>query len=276
MLPLKGTHIVSLAGNVPGPIAAARLQEMGASITKIEPPTGDPLQQYSPEWYEQLVQGQQVLKLNLKDPIQRKQFDVLLKYTDLMITSMRLSALERLSLGWRHLHANYPRLSQIALIGYSANGEEIAGHDLNYQAALGLISPPQMPRTLLADLVAAERVVTSALTLLLAREKQIQTSGYTKVFICEAAKIFAAPLHYGLTSREGILGGAQARYNLYRTSDGWITLAALEPHFWKRLLSELNLQNADQKELQKIFLCETAAKWFKWAKERDIPIAVVV
>lgn len=47
MLRLKGTRIVFLAANVPGPVAAARLAEMGASTFVIEVPAGDPLMLYS-------------------------------------------------------------------------------------------------------------------------------------------------------------------------------------------------------------------------------------
>ncbi|HEX8637927.1 MAG TPA: CoA transferase [Pyrinomonadaceae bacterium] len=276
MLTLKGIHIVSLALNVPGPVAAARLQEMGGSITKIEPQSGDPLMLYSSEWYEQLARGQQVLKLDLKETVQRGQFDELLKYSDLLITSMRLPALERLALDWSRLHRRFPNLSQIALIGYSSENKNLAGHDLNYQSALGLISPPQLPKTLFADIAAAERIVSTALLLLLAREKRLKASGYAEVSIYETAKIFAAPLHYDLTSRGGTLGGGDAAYNLYRTADGWIALAALEPHFWNRLLAELNLQNANRKELKNIFLTDTSENWTEWAKKRDIPITAVV
>ena len=38
---LQGVKIVSLALNVPGPVAAARLTKLGADVTKVEPPTGD-------------------------------------------------------------------------------------------------------------------------------------------------------------------------------------------------------------------------------------------
>lgn len=105
MLPLKGTHIVSLAANLPGPIAASRLQEMGASITKIEPPSGDALMRYSPEWYERLIEGQQVVKLDLKHFNQQRRLDELLNYSQLLITSMRPGALERLALDWVSLRA---------------------------------------------------------------------------------------------------------------------------------------------------------------------------
>ena len=41
--PLAGIRVVSVAVNLPGPLAAARLAEFGAEVVKIEPPTGDPL-----------------------------------------------------------------------------------------------------------------------------------------------------------------------------------------------------------------------------------------
>ncbi len=37
---LDDVRVVSLAINLPGPLAAARLAEFGASVTKIEPPSG--------------------------------------------------------------------------------------------------------------------------------------------------------------------------------------------------------------------------------------------
>src|SRR5690606_25468859 len=44
--PLAGRRIVSLAQNVPGPLAVRRLRELGAAIDKVEPPGGDPLETY--------------------------------------------------------------------------------------------------------------------------------------------------------------------------------------------------------------------------------------
>jgi alpha-methylacyl-CoA racemase len=38
---LHGIKIVSLALNAPGPVAGARLTNLGATVTKVEPPSGD-------------------------------------------------------------------------------------------------------------------------------------------------------------------------------------------------------------------------------------------
>ncbi len=129
-LPLEGIRVVSLAVNVPGPVAAARLRDLGASIVKIEPPTGDPLAEYSPEWYRNLVEGQEVLKLNLKEVEGREKFNVLLGQIDLLITSMRPEALERLNITWLQNRQQFLNLSQISIVGYDSPRENKSGHDI--------------------------------------------------------------------------------------------------------------------------------------------------
>ena len=43
--PLQGLRVLNLAVNVPGPVAAALLRDMGARVTKIEPPGGERITQ---------------------------------------------------------------------------------------------------------------------------------------------------------------------------------------------------------------------------------------
>ena len=39
---LAGVRVVNLGINVPGAVAGARLRDLGAEVTKLEPPGGDP------------------------------------------------------------------------------------------------------------------------------------------------------------------------------------------------------------------------------------------
>ena len=126
----------------------------------------------------------------------------------------------------------------MAIIGDAPPEENRPGHDLTYQATLGLVSPPEMPRTLIADLGGAEEAVSTALSLLLARERT-GVAGFAQVSLAQAAARFALAHQHGLTLASGLLGGAWPGYNLYRTADGWIAVAALEPHFAERLTREL-------------------------------------
>jgi crotonobetainyl-CoA:carnitine CoA-transferase CaiB-like acyl-CoA transferase len=271
---LRGMQVLVLAVNVPGPAAAARLHELGATVIKIEPPEGDPLAEANQDWYEALVSGLNVVQLNLKETYDRTRLDALLGETDLLVTAIRPSALERLEIGWSELHSKYPRLSQTAIVGYPPPKQNVPGHDLTYLAGLGLLAPPELPRTLLADLAGAERAVSASLALLLGRELG-QGPGYTEVPLAEAAALFGEPLRYGITAPGGMLGGGLPSYNLYRAREGWVSLAALEPHFWQKLLGELELQTADREELARVFLTRAAEEWQTWAAERDLPIAAL-
>lgn len=271
---LQGIKIVSVALNAPGPVAAARLTRLGAEVTKVEPPGGDTTSKVAPKWYESLCQGQTVLRLDLKDAGGRAQLDSLLAKADLLLASFRPSALQRLGLDWKSLHARHLRLSFVGIIGYLPPEEERTGHDLTYQSDFGLLRPPEMPPTLFVDLAGAERAVSMALALL---NKAARTgeAGCAWVSLHECARDLAEPLKAGLTSAGGLLGGGYPLYGFYRASDGWIAIAALEPHFAERLLSELGLKKADRAELEQVFLRRGAADWEKWAAERDLPLVAV-
>jgi alpha-methylacyl-CoA racemase len=269
---LKGFKIVSLALNVPGCIAAARLQDLGARITKVEPPSGDPLIEMSREWYELLTQDMYVSRLDLKDPVQYRKLEGWLREADLLVSSMRPSALQRLGLSWQDLQAKYPEICHVALTGYSEPYENRPGHDLTYQAEAGLLSPPDLPRSLLADLAGVERVVISALALLFARERG-DGANFQQVSIFQAAQALSDPFRFGLTAPGNILGGGLPGYNLYPARSGWIAVATLEGHFQRKLIQELGLENVFG--LHTIFREKTAGEWVAWAEEHDLPLVEV-
>jgi alpha-methylacyl-CoA racemase len=272
--PLAGLKVVTLAVNLPGPVAAAALRDLGAMITKIEPPDGDPLAHGCPDWYQLLHASVSIERADLKNPTGRERLFALLSETDLLLTSSRPAALDRLGLGWSRLHSQFPRLCHVAIIGHAPPHEDEPGHDLTYQAALGLVDPPHMPRALLADLGGAEEAVTAAVAVLLGRERG-QGAQMACVSLSEAAARHALPYEYGLTTTTGLLGGGWPGYNLYQAADGWIAVAALEPHFAERLVRELQIGSLAQELLAKKFRGRTVGEWESWAARFDLPIRAV-
>lgn len=71
------------------------------------------------------------------------------------------------------------------------------------------------------------------------------------------------------------MGGGFPGYGLYEAREGWVAVAALEAHFWKRLLLELSLEDATREDLEEAFRQKTAEEWEQWAKERDLPLVVL-
>jgi crotonobetainyl-CoA:carnitine CoA-transferase CaiB-like acyl-CoA transferase len=269
---LAGIEVVSLAVNVPGPVMAARLLELGASVVKIEPPEGDPVFHHYPRWYARLTDSQTILRLDLKTREGKNTLDRRLARADLLVTASRPSALSRLGLDFDSLHARFRRLCVLRIVGFPAPDDDRPGHDLNFQAAAGLIAaPPRMPATLLADLMGAERAATEAVAMLL-HYRRTKEATCRQVSLAEAAKSLAVPLEHGVCRPEGALGGALPGYAIYRAKDGWIALAALEPHFVQRLQEMLGLPSVSSARLRTIFRERTGARWEAWGQRHDVPI----
>ena len=268
---LTGIRVVTTAVNVPGPVAAALLRDMGAAITKVEPPFGDPLAAVAPAWYAELCAGVDVRILDLKSAQGREHLDQLLDEADLLLTATRPSSLERLGLSWTPLHARFPRLCQVAIVGYPTPRQDEAGHDLTYQADAGLVAPPAMPKTLVADLSGAQRAVIAALGLLLSRARET-AAGYVEVALSDAASLFSEPLRHGLTQAAGWLGGGAATYGIYPAREGWVAVAALEPQFRAALTRELGIDIDDREAVARMLATRTAEEWDAWGRECGLPL----
>lgn len=270
---LAGIRIVSLAVNLPGPVAASRFTSLGAHVTKVEPPSGDPLRIIAPGWYEELARGQDVRVLDLKDEGARSELEVLLAQTDLLLTSSRPGALTRLGLGWAELSARLPRLCQVAIVGYPAPDDNLAGHDLTYQAVSGTLSPPMMPTVPIADLAGAERAVSEGLAAIVHRDAT-GTATCREVALSEVCQDLSQSVRRGISTPDGVLGGALPTYGIYDTASGYVAVAALEPHFWQRVVQLLEVSGS-REEFETVFLTRTATDWEKWARAHGLPLSAV-
>lgn len=228
--PLRGVRVLSLALNLPGPAALMRLVQMGARCTKVNPPAGDPMQHYTPEGYDLLHTGVVRKSLDLKSEAGQAQLHKMLRQTDVLMTSFRPSALGKLGLGWTTLHKQYPALSLIEVVGAPGPLAEIPGHDLTYQAEVGLVNGMELPPSLFADmggaLMASEATLKAVLSL-----KSTGKGTRHEVALSDAAAWLALPRQLRMTTPEGAVGGAHAGYRVYACKNGRVALAALEPHF---------------------------------------------
>lgn len=263
---LDGVRIVTLAQNVPGPLAAARLTRAGARVIKIEPPTGDPFLELSPAWHAEMHTGISIERLDLKSESGHARITTLLRDADVFITSQRPSALARLALDPETLRSRLPHVRLLRIVG-SVRDPERPGHDLTYQAQAGLLGEG-MPSTLSADVMASERAFAGTLALLRQPPGSLMDVG-----LVESLEPMLASLRHGLTVARGTLGGGVPRYRMYATKAGRVAVAALESHFEARLYAELDLPVHSDPAPR--FLERTAAEWEAWARERNLPIVVV-
>ncbi|MES2412690.1 MAG: CaiB/BaiF CoA-transferase family protein [Pseudomonadota bacterium] len=287
--PLKGVRILSLALNLPGPAALMRCKAMGASCVKLEPPaptgaatgvTGDPMSQYAPAAYADMHRGIRTIAADLKTPAGQTALHRELAKTDILITSFRPSAIEKLGLGWKQLHKRYPALSQIAIVGSPGARAEEPGHDLTYLAENDLVTGLDLPATLYADMGGSLMTSEAALQATLS-QRATGKGVLVEIALSDAARYVALPRHWGLTSPEGFVGGAHAGYGVYACKDGRVAVAALEPHFAKRLCEAAGIGETGARTMSAPATKALIAQWLSGktrkaldalAQEKDIPL----
>jgi crotonobetainyl-CoA:carnitine CoA-transferase CaiB-like acyl-CoA transferase len=279
--PLRGVRIVSLALNLPGPAALMRLAQMGAVCTKINPPAGDPMQHYTPSGYELLHKGVKHKTLDLKTAAGQAALHKLLPNTDILLTSFRPSALAKLGLSWKTLHKQYPALSLIEVVGAPGSLAEIPGHDLTYQAEVGLVTGMDLPPSLFADMGGALMASEATLKALLSLKTTGQGSRH-EVALSVAAAWLALPRQLHMTTPEGAVGGAHAGYRMYACKNGRVAVAALEPHFAASLCEAAGVQLAHpvkdlfkpstRQAIEAFLASQTRAQLDKLAAAKDIPL----
>ena len=279
--PLQGVRVLSLALNLPGPAALRRLADLGARCLKVNPPAGDAMRAYSPDGYEFLHRGVREVSLDLKTPDGRAELDKHLATSDVLLTSFRPSALSKLGLGWSRLHRLHPQLSLVQIVGAPGARAEVPGHDLTYQAEVGLVPGLDLPASLFADMAGALMASEAVLqAVLLQRARGVGSR--QEVALSEAAAWLALPRQWRMTTPDGAVGGAHAGYRLYPCRDGRVALAALEPHFAQRLADVVGVTLAHPvRDLFQPPLHQAVAAWLatrsrseleRLAQERDLPL----
>ena len=193
---------------------------------------------YNPSAYTQLHERVKVLVADLKSEAGQKVLHRELAKADVLLTSFRPSALEKLDLRWRKLHGLYPALSQVAIVGSPGERAEEPGHDLTYLADSGLVPGLELPATLYADMGGSLMASEAVLQAVLRQQERYAGTGdanprgvFVEVALSDAAAYLALPRQWGLTQPSGAVGGAHAGYRIYPCKDGRVAVAALEPHF---------------------------------------------
>ncbi len=256
---LKGIRILDFTRLLPGPYATLILRAMGAEVIKIEDPrTGDYMRWMPPQAkrysviFDLLNRGKKSICLDLKHPKAREIIEKLVHSAHALMEQFRPGVMDRLGLGYAHLSSINPSLVYCSISGFGQSGPlaEKAGHDLNYIALAGILQVnangndhPVLPPVQMADLTGGLFAALGVLGGII--EAQRTGKGrYLDVAMMETALAFMAH-HLAVSALTGDnlkprgmeLTGSVVCYNVYRTKDDrFITLAALEPKFWKEFI----------------------------------------
>jgi crotonobetainyl-CoA:carnitine CoA-transferase CaiB-like acyl-CoA transferase len=235
--------------------------------------------------YGAVNRGKKSLALNYRNPRGRELFLSLAKTADVVLEGFRPTIADKYGIGYQAVRAVKPDIVYCSLSGYGQAGpyQQHAGHDFNYLSVGGAISlngrpgekpiPYGMP---VADLSGGMLAAVAILGALVGRERSGQGT-YLDMALLDGVISWMTPLALsayfsGLKVEAGthpLLGG-RVFFNIYETADGkYLTLAAIEPHFWGDFCKTIGRTDligrqfdpALNGEIETIFKQKTRAEW---------------
>jgi alpha-methylacyl-CoA racemase len=278
MQPLSGKLVVDLTLHLPGPFASRELQRLGARVVRLEPPEGDPMRAVASAWDAAINAGKESVVCDLKSADGLRFGQALVDRADVVLEGFRPGVVERLGL-------RFPvRAVVCSITGFGTGGphEQRVGHDLNYLGFAGALADtaPALPPVQVADLAAgALSAVVEILAALVAGDGQRITVSMAH----NAHRLVAHRLGGDPVPR--LLTGGPPCYAIYATADGrWLTVAALEPKFWRRLCELLGRGDLVERqwdpqavdELGALFRGRTLQEWLELVGDEEVCVGPVL
>jgi crotonobetainyl-CoA:carnitine CoA-transferase CaiB-like acyl-CoA transferase len=300
---LAGLRVLDLSRLLPGGFCSLLLADFGADVIKVEDTGMGDYVRADPPAFHALNRGKRAVSIDLKNPRGRDAFLRLGSRADVVLESFRPGVMDRLGVGYEQLRQENPRLVYCAITGYGQDGPyaQRAGHDMNYLALTGLLDmtggpdgPPVQAAGQIADLGGGALMAAFGILAAL-RERDASGEGqFVDVSMkdgalswlaMDAARALAGAEPPG--RGDAPLAGGLICYRPYRCADGWVTLGALEPKFWRAWcrgagrgdLADRQFEpvgSDTHREVESVFAARTRAEWQAFNDEHDCCVEPVL
>jgi len=258
--PLDGVKVVELTMFQQGPVCGTKLGDLGADVTKVEPPTGDPARGFMRiigtmvglkgrnYYFENHNRNKRSIVLDLKTEMGMEVFLKLIDKADVFVTNLSIEAPIKMGIGPEALLERNPRLIYAQASGWGRKGPDANGLSFDYTGIgrSGLMmssgergSPPAQILPGLGDELGGMVCAWAVCTALYAREKtgkgQVVDTSLMGSIMCMLSLVLSAPAILGQEfPRENRAAAGNPIYNHYRAKDDkWFILAHLQPdRYW--------------------------------------------
>lgn len=260
---LAGMTVLEIGFMVAAPGAGRILADLGATVIKVEPLTGDVGRRLFPAgdisvMFENNNRGKQSLALDLRTEDGQAVFGDLLDGADVVVTNLRPAFLGEVGVTWEAIHARNPRvvLGNITSFGLDDEESGAAGGDVVAQAESGLTAfqgepdgAPLIGQHSPADAAGAIFSVVG----LLAAYVDAQRNGVGRLVDVSLTDVFTS-LDIGVTPMVAATGGAAIAertgrfhpsitpHGVFRARDGYVVISAYGAgahSMWPRLAAAI-------------------------------------
>jgi alpha-methylacyl-CoA racemase len=259
--PLNGLRIVEIGSIGPGPFCAMVLADLGADVLRVDRASGGGLVGPNADHRAELLnRGRRSIAVDLKHPDGSEVVLRLVEDADALIEGFRPGVAERLGIGPDACLARNPRLIYGRLTGYGQDGPmaQAVGHDLNYIAhsgVLGLIGrrgqPPTPPLSLIGDFGGGGLMLALGILAAVVERSRSGSGQVIDASMVDGSALLATPFYgyvqtgaWSIERGTNIVDSGAPFYDVYETSDGrWLSVAAMEPQFYRALIELLGLED---------------------------------
>lgn len=306
---LSGITVLDATQMLAGPIAATRLGDLGADVIKIEPPGRGEFNRThgfddiriggEMSTFLAVNRNKRSFAVDLKNPLAEDAIRDLVAGADVFIQNFRHGTAERLGVGYEQLAAINPGLIYCSISGYGSSGpyRDRPGQDLVIQGYSGSMfsvgadtDDPQPGALWAADVMTGYQAVIGILAAL---QSRFHTGVGQKIEVDMLSVSLDAQLQEMVTylnagrkpersSERSAHAFIPAPYGVYRTSDGWLTLAmttlaalgdVLDDE-WLRSLTDYNdghtQRDAVYAHIRHLFESDTTEHWISRCAEFNV------
>ena len=243
-----------------GPTCARQLADWGANVIKIEQPTKDTSGAdgmggpRAGSDFQNLHRNKRGMTLNLKDPEGQAIFKLMATKADVIVENYRPGVKHRLGIDYETLRADNPGLIYASISGFGQDGPlaERPGFDQILQGMGGLMSitgePGRGPMRVgipIADLCAGLLASQGIMLALLKRERTGEGQWVQSSLL--QAQAFMLDFQAARWLMDGEVAGQAGNDHptsiptgVFKTSDGYINIAASGGTMWERLRDHMN------------------------------------
>lgn len=265
---LDDVDVIDLGQIYNGAYCSLILSYLGADVTKVEPPFGEPLRSRvedgEPPEFVMLNSSKDGVTLDLKSERGKEIFKSLIKDADVLVENFGVGTMAEFGLGYETLSKINPELIYAHGSGFGEEGprSEQLAMDLVVQAAGGVMDvtgfpdgPPVKTGIAPGDFLGGTHLVTGVLAALYEREQTgdgqfVEASMYDAVYPSLLSQLGSYYKDEDVPSRTGNRhsGLAKAPYNAYEASDGYVTILCASDEHWRRLLGVIGKSELKEKD----------------------------
>jgi crotonobetainyl-CoA:carnitine CoA-transferase CaiB-like acyl-CoA transferase len=243
---LPNLAVLDFSRVLAGPFATMLLADLGATVTKVEPPGGDDTRRWGPPfddagdatYFQSVNRNKDSVVLNLKEADDLARARAMALDADVLVENFRPGVMDAFGLGYHDLAELNPGLIYCSITGFGRGaGAPLPGYDLLIQALGGLMSitgtPDGEPQKVGVAVVDVLSGLFATVGILAALEYRRDAGKGQRVEVNLLSALLAALVNQGsaytiagdVAARMGNAHPSIAPYQLFACADGELVLA---------------------------------------------------